>query len=145
MLNSDKLYSIKAPEALIFKAKAIWNYYKSLPSEQSIDIEKVIDFLMIFKAMLQHTGKLRDQYEYDRRLISSVDISKLETTSHLAERTIKWLKEQPSFDVGRAADILHNFYYCMQLQCFSPDVKLVLSKADMLCDDVLRQYKISLD
>lgn len=137
--QTDQKYNTSAPEALINKASIIWDLYKSQPLNQGVDLEKVITFLEFFILLLQHTNSLIDRSEYDRRLLSNGIFAAPETTKQKAIRTVISLKTLDYFDAGRAADIVHNFYFCLDLQKFTNNSDSLFRDAESFCDQVIKQ------
>lgn len=127
----DNGTSIKAPDSLIKKAHQIYSQLREMPLDKTISISTILPLLEIFSQLLEHTGKIIDQYEYDRRLLQTG----AKTTKGLASDTLEWLKSLDSFDAGRGSDIAHNLYYILQLQTFSEGVEATFKEAEKVCDE----------
>lgn len=137
--QGTKKNEISTPSQLTHKALLIWETYKSMPPNSLVEIQLVIQVHTHFNSLLSLTGPLKDQYEYDRRLMSRAHPNPKDSTKDRSKFTLEWLKNQSEFDAGRAADIAHNLYFSLKLQKYTSNAVSTFQDIEVNCDNILRQ------
>ncbi|MFC3122677.1 hypothetical protein [Agaribacter flavus] len=123
---------VSVPACLVEDVGRIYFYYKSLPWKSPADTEVVCRAHRLFSEIIEHTGPLRDEYEFRRRLVSgNTDLNAKESLKQKAVATTGWLDSQDTLVASQAEDILHNLYYALQMHSFD---KAVLSTFDEVRD-----------